>query len=467
MNSRPAAAAADARLFSRLLRLALPSLAEQTLTLLVTWIDMMLTTRYLRDDSFLAAMNQVNYLLWLIPSLFAFVGIGATAVIARHIGANDTLGAQRVVHQALLVGAAIALVILLLFPLLGAHFFELLQLPPQTAELGWTFLRTVLPAVPFVMIEQIGNACLRGAGDTVTGLVAMTLVNLVDAVVGVSLLTGWGPFPKLGWQGIAIGTASGYAVGGILIGLALWRGRGGLKLQRRLWRPDFSAIRRILRIGVPGGIDIIALISCQLWFVSIINRLGDETAAAHGIAIRIEALAYLPGTALQIAATTLAGQYLGARDPHNARRSALVSLLWALLFMTGLGCAFYFAAAPLVRWFVGPEQDALVAAASPLIKTVAFGMPALALIQVFVGTLRGSGDTRIPLFVTFFGFLLVRIPLAYLLATPQGEPVLFGLATGWGIGVQGAWCAMVTDLWIRALPLTLRFFQGGWQKIRV
>ena len=457
--------AADARLLPRLLRLALPALAEQSLTLLVTWIDTMLTSHFLPGDKFLAAMNQVNYLLWLVPSIFTFVGIGATAVIARFVGANDRAAAQKVMHQSFLIGLGIVLIMGIVALCVGPAFLRELGLRPETADLAAQFLRYILPVVPLVMLEQIGNACLRGSGDTVTGLVAMILVNLVDVTVGTTLLIGWGPFPKLGWEGIAIGTASGYAVGGSVIAFALWRGRAGLRFQRRLFRPDFDLIRRVLRIGVPGGLDILALISCQLWFVSIINRLGDAASAAHGVAIRIEALAYLPGTALQIAATTLAGQYLGAREGHNARRSSLTALFWSTLMMSTVGCIFYFGAHPLVGWFLGPEKQHLVATTAPLIQTIAFGMPALAVIQIFTGTLRGSGDTRIPLLVTFFGFLVVRIPLAYLLTTPTDQTFL-GLH-GWGLGVQGAWCAMVTDLYLRSLPLSYRFFHGGWQRVKV
>ncbi len=338
----------------------------------------MLTSRYLPEDKYLAAMNQVNYLLWLLPSLFTFVGIGATAVIARYIGAQDRDGAQRVLHQAFLIGLGIVTVIGVIALFCGRSLLDHLHLQPETTELAAKFLRIVVPVIPFIMIEHIGNACLRGSGDTITGLVAMSLVNVIDLCVGIGLLTGWGPFPKLGFEGIAIGTATGYTVGGLIIGLALIKGRAGLKFHWKSFRPDSELIRRILRIGIPGGLDIMALIGCQLWFVRIINTLGDTASAAHGVAIRIEALAYLPGTALQIAATTLAGQYLGARQAHNARRSALVALFWSSLLMSGVGAIFYFASHTLVSWFLGPNRQELVATAAPLIQTIAFGMPALA-----------------------------------------------------------------------------------------
>jgi len=426
---------------------------EQFLALLVGLIATWLTGQHTKEHRYLAATNQVNYLLWMFNSLFTFVGIGATAVVARFIGAGQRSAANRTMHQALLAGAGIAVVAGALIYLFGRDLLAALQLSPEATDLAINYLSIIVPVLPLVMLEQVGNACLRGAGDTVTGLVAMTITAVLEASIGSALMLGWGPFPKLGWQGIAYATAISYGVGGLIIAAALARGRYGLKFRRRFFRPNIDLLRRILRIGIPGGIDVMALIACQLGFLSIVNQLGDLSGAAHGVTIRIEALAYLPGTAFQVAATTLAGQYLGAGEPQHAKRSALIALAWSELFMFFTGILFYFAATPLVCIFVNAEKPDLIEAASPLLRIISLGMPPLAGIQIFLGTLRGAGETRSPLFITMFGFLAIRIPLAIYL-TQQ-------------IGVRGAWCAMVTDLYVRCGLLAWRFFAGNWQRTRV
>src|SRR5690606_32863643 len=98
-----------------------------------------------------------------------------------------------------------------------------------------------------------------------------------------------------------------------------------LRLTRSVFKPDFDLIRRLFRIGLPGGGDVMTIIACQFWFLSIINSLGSTAAAAHGIAIRLESLAYLPGTAFQVAAAAMAGQSLGAGDQRRAIHSVLVA----------------------------------------------------------------------------------------------------------------------------------------------
>lgn len=267
---------------------------------------------------------------------------------------------------------------------------------------------------------------------------------------------------------MAIGTSLGYCCGGLLAAGLLIRGRSGLHLNWRRMRPDLPFIRRLLWIGVPGGADMLSIIGCQLWFVALINQLGDLAAPAHGVAIRVESLAYLPGAAFQVAAATLAGQYLGARDHHRASRSVIMALLVGGGLMMMAALAFFFAAPQLAMLLVGGRQARIAMAAAPLLQTIAIAMPALALNMILSGALRGAGDTRWPLAFTIVGFLGVRLPVAYWLCfdTLSIAGTNWTLS-GWGLGIQGAWYAMVADLAVRATLALYRFWHGGWRRIDV
>jgi putative MATE family efflux protein len=302
----------------------------------------------------------------------------------------------------------------------------------------------------------------------VTGLVIMAIVNAVNVAVSWVLVLGPGPIPALGWQGIALGTMLGHLVGGLLVLVLLIRGRSGLRLQWRWLRPSGDLIRRLLNVGVPGGTDTLAIIFCHLWFVSVINQLGDLAAAAHGVAIRIESLAFLSGAAFQVAATTLAGQYLGAGDYRKAGRSVLMALLVGGSVMVTAGLIFFSCSLPLARLFVRADQVAVAHQAAPLLRIVAVAMPAFALTLILSGALRGAGDTRWPLVFNMVGFLGVRIPGAYWLALSQVPLDGTGWALGgWGLGVTGAWYAMATDLHVRAVLVVYRFWHGGWKRVKV
>ncbi len=449
-------------------RLALPVLVEQSLTMLVGWTDWWLAGHYLQTADHKAAMGLLSYLLWLLVSLFAAVAIGATALVARFIGAGDVRTASRVTDQALLCGMSFAAVMTVVLWFGGPWIIGWMQLRGQPAELVWQFLRIVIPAIPFIMLEQVGTACLYGAGDTLSGCLAKGLVNVVNMTVSPLLLLGIGPAPKLGWEGLAVGTASGHVLGGLLILFILVRGRAGMRVSWNGLRPDRVLMRRLLRIGIPGGIDVGAVVMCHLVYVSIINTLGTLASAAHGLGLQIEAMSYLPGAAFQVAASTLAGQYLGSGDGPRASRGVLLTCLVGCTVMSSAAVTFFFAGHWMTTFFTGDPSDPAGNLAAGLLKIVAVSTPSLAVLSILTGGLRGAGDTRWPLAITFIGLLGIRIPGACLLAWDQfAIPGTTLVVNGWGWGVAGAWWAMSADVVVRSVLIAVRFFHGGWRKIRV
>lgn len=453
-----------------MLRLALPALAEETLVLAVTWTDWFLASRYFVDegDATKAAMGLVAYLMWLIPSFFSVVAIGATALIARWVGAGDLNRARLAANQALLAG------ILFVIGLIGISirtdelFVGWMQLKGSSANYALEYIRILIPMIPFIMFSQVGAACLRGAGDTFTGFGVKCIVVVINIVVSTALVTGWGLFPQFGWKGIAIGTASGYFVGGAIILAVLFRGRAGIQWKAPLLKPDWEILRKMFRIGLPGGFDISVLLFSQLLFLALINSLGKASAAAHGLAVQIEACAFLPGAAFQAAAATIAGQFLGAGRPDRATKGVLLCLFTGGAIMLGSGGMLYFFGPNIASFFTNDPNHPTTIQVAELLKVIAFVMPCLAAVMIISGGFRGAGDTVWPLFFTVIGFFVLRIPLAVYFAFAVIEiPILEVTFTGWGLGVAGAWYAMAADLVIRSLMIFWRFRGEGWKKIEI
>jgi len=450
-----------------LLRLAWPVLGEQALAMAVGFSDTILTGHFL-GESHLAAVNLMAYMLWLLYGLFSVVAIGTSALVARYVGARRFTMAERFLHQSLVIGLLISVPGAVAALALGPEIVALLKLRGESAAAAVRYWNIIAPTTPCIMVSAIGIASLRGAGAMIYGLCIMTVVNIVNIIVSWACCLGWGPFPRWGWDGIAFGTACGYFVGAVATLAILGSGMIGLHLHWRMLRPSGHLIYRLLRVGIPGGLDSFALILCQLWFVSVVNTLGDRAAAAHGVALRIESLAFLPGTAFQVAAATMAGQYLGAKQPAKATRSVLVACLLGGLVMGSGGVVFFVGAFPLASLILGAHQRDVAYLAAPLLRTIAMGIPPLALVMILTGALRGAGDTRWPLVFTLIGFLGVRIPAAHWLALSSVPiPWLGEALPGLGLGVIGAWYAMVTDLYVRAVLTTWRFWHGGWKDVRV
>lgn len=451
-----------------MLWLTLPVLLEQILHILVGFTDLWLTGNFLPGEAYVAAMTLMIYALWLVGNLFGFVALGSTAMIARFVGARDQEMANRVMNQSIVTGVVWAILLMAVTLPCAGLFPRVMGLTGTAADAAHRYLAIECWVLPAVMVERVGIACLRGAGDMVSGLVVMAIVNIINMGISYALCTGIGPLPELGWTGIALGTAIGHCCGAIILLALLAGGRAGFHLRLVDMRPDFELIRRILRIGVPGGVDVILVSICHLVYLRIVLSLGDVAAAAHGVAIQVEALGYMPGGAFQISAATMAGQYLGARDLVRARRSVVLACAVATAIMVVAGVIFYVAATPLAAFFLKGASAEVIPLAAHLLRVVAYAMAPLALVMVLVGALRGAGDTRWPLVLNLLGIVLFRVPLAYYLAhSVIYVPLVGQTIQGAGLGVVGAWYAAVIDIVIRCILLMLRFRHDAWQRIDV
>ncbi len=437
--------------------LAVPVLLEQFLLYLVGLSDTFLTGRYLHVEQ-LAAVTVCSYVVWFLTSTLMIVSTGATALVARRIGAGEPDQADRITVQAL--GLALGFgTLLAVGGVVGAPWIaRALQLRDRPAAEAVGFLQIVLMAMPLIACLTVGNACLRGAGDTRTGLRVMAVVNVVNISLSWASATGWWLFPRLGLRGIALGTSVAEALGGLIILGVLIRGRAGVRVVWRGARPDRELLRRILRISLPAAGESLTNGLCQLWFLGLINRLGETATAAHGVAIRCESIAFLLVGAFAVSASTLTGQYLGAARPDLARRAAMHSWGLGVAVLSALGVVLFGLAGPMFALFLGGDQPGVAAIGTPVLRLVAFALPALATINVLGGALRGAGETRWPWIVVLTGYLGVRLPLTYLLAGQAADP---------GTGLLGAWIAMFIDLHLRALMIAGRFLQGRWRSIRI
>jgi putative MATE family efflux protein len=461
------------QIWRQVLALALPALVQQYLYLLVRLSDQYLADHFeLPDPSqrqiYLSALTTAGYLYWFVSSYTILVSVGATALVARFVGAGDWFLARRVTGQALLLAVAFgvmgSIAGLLGLPLL----IESLQLTGDAAHYCTDFLIPLAILLVFQITESACIACLAGAGDTQTGLKVLGLVAILNLPLAWMLCFGIGPWQGLGFVGIALGTGLSHVAGCVILLMILARGRSGLKLRLVELIPDFGLIRRLLRVSVPAGIDSLSVAVCQLWFLSLVNQLGNTAAAAHGIAIQWEALSYLAGGAFGTAAMTLVGQNLGARNPARATHCASAAFAMGAGVMGVMGVSFLIFTVPMFRVFCH-EADSwpVIEEGVPVLRLIACAMPALASQIIFTSALRGAGDTRVPILISWFGFLVVRIPLAYFLTRSTIDLGWIGVLPGWNLGLFGAWVAMCLDIWVRGTFYAVRFVRGRWKKIEV
>ena len=348
----------------RVLVLAWPVLAQQLLLMAVGLYDLYLAGNNSPTDSKLhvtsqAAQTTAIYLSWFVASFVFLVSVGGTALVARFIGAGEKRSAVHTANQSILLAILFGLAATVIGLVILEEAVRLLRMSPTASTIASEFLVPVLALVAFQMVESAGLACLVGAGDTRPTLWVLGGVALINIPLAWVCFHGLGPIPGLGFRGIALGTALSHTLGGLAVLVLLARGRAGLFLRFRDLLPDTKIIWRLLRISIPASVDTLSIGLCQLWFLSMVNELGDVAGAAHGIAIRWESLGYLSGQAFSTAAAALVGQNLGARRPEEAARSGWIAWGIGCGVMSAMGRGFgYVFCSRYVRAFVPGEAPA-------------------------------------------------------------------------------------------------------------
>lgn len=433
------------------MQLALPSAGEQTLSMMVGIVDTFLVGHL--GAASLTAVGLANQWIMLCMILFSAVGTGATALVARMVGGGDIKNANRVVQQALLVAVLVGVLLTVFVEVFAGQAMLLIGAQGETVELGAIYLRIAGSVFLPSTIMFIGNACLRGAGDTRTPLFVMGVVNMLNIAVAWTLINGALGLPRMGVAGSAVGALAGRLAGGVIVLGLLLKGRSRLSLRSQPFHVDTALIQRILRVGVPTGLEQLTIRSGMMVYARIVSSLGIVAYAAHQIAVNAESLSYMPGFGFAVAATTLIGQGLGARDPERAEKDGMIAFYLGAALMTLMGICFILFPRSFVSFFT--NEEAVIAAGVRPLQLVGFAQPFLASSMIMSGALRGAGETRSPMLINGISVWIVRLPLALLFTQ------VFSL------GLLGAWIAMVIDLAVRGTLMFARFRMGRWKTVEV
>ena len=445
--------------------LSLWPLLEQVLNFLVGTVDFAIAGRLPGETSLdaLDAISVASFFVWLMTILQAAVGVGASAVVSRAIGASHRRLANAGVGQSLLLGVGssifAAIVVYTAAPWIANGF----DLKGQAAEMAATYIRITAFGIPFCGALFVGGSVLRAAGDTRSPFYAMLIVNIVNVVVSVGLGgLRYGPADDpqvfglgMGVRGIAIGTAVAWTVGGIVTLVILLSGKSDIRLRRHRLLPHWHTMRRILKVAAPNLYYQIAFWGINFGLLIYINMLHvDGAYGAHSIAMRIHSISFLPGYAISIAASTLTGQYLGLGDPDRARKATGIALIATMVLVCVCGITFFVIPESLVS-ILSPSTPEHLALAPPLLQIVAFVMPMLAVNLILNGALSGAGDTRNAAIINLSGLVVFRLIGSYVLAFPMGY------------GLRGIWIAIVIDISIRGLAFIFYYRTNRWAKVSV
>jgi putative MATE family efflux protein len=276
----------------------------------------------------------------------------------------------------------------------------------------------------------------RGVGNTRVPFVCALIANVINVVLNYSLALGHLGAPQLGVVGSAIGTDIAQLLNAVMLVWAMRRGTVKNLHLPLVRRPiDRPLARDLFRIGWPAALDMLVLNAGFLTAIGMLARIDSIAVTAHGIGMRVQSLAFVPGLGIAQATGAMVGQSLGAGDSARARKVVVSSLALCTVIMIALAIPIVLAAHPLVPVFLEKRGPAVEAYAVDWMRILGVTMLPTAASLAFMGMFQGSGATMKSLAINLVTTLVIQIPLAAVLGFTCG----FGVdGVWWSFPIAGA-----------------------------
>lgn len=377
------------------------------------------------------------------------LGAGASVLVGQAWGARDEDKVRRVAGT-VLVGTLVLAGVLGAGGVLGiGQVLRALGTPADVLADSTAYARVLLVAMPFLFLQLICAAILRGVGDTVTPLKALMVASTVWIALTPALILGWLGLPRLGTLSAAWASMAGNAASVAWLAWHLHR-RGHLLAPRALrphLRLDRALLGTVVRLGVPTGLFFVTSSVADVMLLSIVNGYGSQATAAWGAVTQVIAYVQFPAMSIAIAASVFAAQAIGAGQLEEVDHVTRVGL-WMNVVLTGGLAALVTLAAPLAVGLFTTDPAVIDLAAAAL-RIAAWGGVAFGLASVFTGVMRAAGTVRVPTIISLACLGLLLFPLAW--------------AFQHAIGVKGVWASYPVT-YVCALLLQGLYFFGVWKR---
>jgi len=402
-------------LLPSILALAWPTMLEELLHTAVQYIDTAMVGSLGTEAT--AAVGATATIAWLIGSTISAVGIGFLAFISQMKGAGRMDEVRKASAQATLATLLFGVLFTIITLSLSGVIPTWMRADPKIRGLASRYFFILYTPMLARAAIIIFGAVLRSVGDTKTPMLVGLCVNVMNVILNFFFIypsrtvkifsldifipgTGWGVI------GAAAASAIAFAAGGIIITVALFRHKI-LSPTGVSFKPDMNIIRPCFKVAFPNMLQRFATCLGYVAFAAIINSLGDISAAAHTIANTVESAFYIPGYGMQAAASTLAGNALGAGERDKLRDLAKMMLAFEVVLMIISGGLLFIFAPDMMSIF--SKDAAVIALGAVVLRMVAVSEPFYGVSIIIEGMMMGMGKTVMPFVCNIIGMWLVRI----------------------------------------------------------
>ena len=431
--------------------LIIPLVIEQFLAVLVGMADSIMIASV--GEAAVSGVSLVDNIMILFINVFAALATGGAVIVGQYLGQRHEEEACRASTQIVWFGTLIAIGLMMVIYVGKGFILNVVfgEIDADVMNHANIYLMIVTASVPFIALYNAGAAIFRAMGNSKVSMKVSLLMNFINVVGNALLIYGF----HCGTEGVAIPTLVSRIVAAVIILILLSNQTMAVHIDKTFrFRPDWRMIKRVLRIGVPNGLENSMFQLGKILILSLVSSFGTYAIAANAVCNMIAMFEVLPGMALTLATTTVIARCVGAGAYDQAKYYT-----WKLIRITYVGMwvmnALIILLLPVIlRAYNLSDVTAEVTRQIIYFHTIgciiiwplSFSIPA---------TLRAAGDAQVTMYISMGSMWVCRIVFSYILGKYMG------------MGVFGVWVAMVLDWVVRMILMSWRYKGGRWMLKKV
>ena len=389
-------------LLGKIIRFAVPLIFTGILPLLYNAADVIVVGRFAGSTA-LAAVSSTGSLTGLIINFFMGFSLGASVLVAQAYGAGDHKQISDAIHTSIMVSIICGIVVSVLGMVFGRPLLELMDSPADVIDQSALYISIIFAGSIFNLVFNFGAAILRAVGDTKRPMYYLILSGLVNVVLNMIFVVVF----HMGVAGVALATVASQIMSCVLVILCLLRSHTAIRLELRKLKLNPQMAVRLLKIGLPAGFQSAMFSISNMLIQSSINSFGSDVMAGNGAAGNIEGFAYTAMNALYTSCLTFTSQNVGARKPERIGRILLLCQLCVMVAGISMGSVILAFGEQLIGIYTTDPHVVQMG----MIRITVMAVPYFlcGMMDVMVGSLRGMGNSFVPMILSLLGACAFRV----------------------------------------------------------
>ena len=434
---------------SCLLKFSIPLLIGNLAQQLYNTVDAMVIGNSAWGDQGLAAVGLAGPIVNLLLVLFMGISTGASILSAQYFGAKDRPTLNKTVGASLFLIVVSGVIMMIAGYFLSPILINMTTPPsPEVGQGATDYLQIFFLGIIGSGMYNIISGILRGLGDSMMPLLFLIVACVLNIFLDLAFVN------SMGVAGVALATIIAQGISAVL---CLWRlchirHICDVKIKHIL-HPDKPLMLKIGALGLPSGITQAIFSMSAIIVQSLTNTLGDAMVAANTAVMRVDGFAMMPNFTFGTAATTYIGQNIGAGKGERLKPGVKAMLKLGLISSTVMVAGILLFGHQLIGMFTETELTMQLGVQG--LNTLAVGYICFSVSQVLQGTMRGAGETKVPMYISIITTVILRMPLAYLLAYMTRTPE-------WPNGQPAALFVSLLISWVVAMLLSILTYRMKW-----